>query len=160
MPWPFAQLLSFICYKAALTGIQVVEEGPRHTGQQCSRRRHTERGNRPRQGVSKCKACGYEVHADLNAARNPAAGGTCPSGVPGRDSPRHWFRAGKIEGKFGGHLRRTFHSWCKILNKRQDNLARLAMLFTQCTAYGENQEAELAFSASLPSNPKAYGDLG
>ena len=81
--WPFAQLLGFICYKAALAGIQVVEEDPRHTSQQCSRCRHTERGNRPRQAHFKCKACGYEVHADLNAARNLAAGGTCSSGAPG-----------------------------------------------------------------------------
>ena len=81
--WPFAQLLGFICYKAALSGIQVVEEDPWHTSQQCSRCRHTERGNRPRQAAFRCKACGYEVHADLNAARNLAAGGTCSSGVPG-----------------------------------------------------------------------------
>ena len=81
--WPFAQLLGFICYKAALAGIQIVEEDPRHTSQQCSRCGHTERGNRPRQAAFRCTACGYEVHADLNAARNLAARGTCSSGVPG-----------------------------------------------------------------------------
>ena len=50
--WPFAQLLGFVRYKAALAGVQVIEEDPRHTSQQCSRCRHTERGNRPRQAGS------------------------------------------------------------------------------------------------------------
>lgn len=81
--WPFAQLLAFIRYKAALAGIVVIEEDPRHTSQQCSRCRHTERGNRPKQAAFRCKACGFCVHADLNAARNLAARGTCSSGVPG-----------------------------------------------------------------------------
>ena len=30
-----------------------------------------------------CKVFGFCVHADLNAARSLAAGGTCSSGVPG-----------------------------------------------------------------------------
>ena len=71
--WPFAQLLGFIHYKAARAGVRVIEEDPRHTSQQCSGCGHTERGNRPRQAAFRCKACGYEVHADLNAARNLAA---------------------------------------------------------------------------------------
>ena len=81
--WPFAQLLAFIRYKAALAGVQVVEEDPRHTSQRCSRCGHTERGNRPRQARFRCKACGYEIHADLNAARNLAAKGACSLGAPG-----------------------------------------------------------------------------
>jgi IS605 OrfB family transposase len=79
--WPFAQLLDFIHYKAALAGVQVIEEDPRHTSQQCSRCGHTERGNRARQALFRCKACRYEIHADLNAARNLAARGACSSGV-------------------------------------------------------------------------------
>ena len=97
--WPFAQLLGFICYKAAQAGIQVVEEDPRHTSQQCSRCRHTERGNRPRQACFKCKACGFCVHADLNAARNLAAGGTCSSGVPGVTPGVSRERAGHLTGR-------------------------------------------------------------
>ena len=46
--WPFAQLLAFIRYKAALAGVLVIEKDPRHTSQQCSSNRHTERGNRAR----------------------------------------------------------------------------------------------------------------
>ena len=51
--WPFAQLLSFIHYKAALAGVLVIEEDPRHTSQRCSRCGHTERGNRPKQSKFK-----------------------------------------------------------------------------------------------------------
>ncbi len=79
--WPFAQLLDFIAYKAALAGVQVIEEDPRHTSQRCSRCGHTERGNRPTQALFRCKACAYEMHADLNAARNLAAKGACSLGV-------------------------------------------------------------------------------
>ncbi len=82
-----AQLLSFLRYKAALAGVEVVEEDPRHTSQRCSRCGHTERGNRPRQNLFRCKRCGFEVHADLNAARNLAARGACSPGVGGVTPP-------------------------------------------------------------------------
>ena len=85
--WPFAQLLAFLRYKAALAGIVVIEEDPRHTSQRCSRCGHTERGNRPRQDRFRCKACGYESHADLNAARNLAAKGACSPGAGGVTPP-------------------------------------------------------------------------
>ena len=71
--WPSGQLLEFLEYKAALAGVEVVEEDPRHTSQRCSRRGDTERGNRPRQDLFRCKRCGFEIHADLNAAQNLAA---------------------------------------------------------------------------------------
>jgi IS605 OrfB family transposase len=85
--WPFAQLLDFIHYKAALAGVQVIEENPRYTSQQCSRCGHTERGNRTRQALFRCKACQYEIHADLNAARNLAARGASSSGVGSVTAP-------------------------------------------------------------------------
>jgi IS605 OrfB family transposase len=93
--WPFAQLLTFIAYKAAQAGVAVIEEDPRHTSQRCSRCGHTERGNRPRQAVFKCKACGYGVHADLNAARNLAARGACPVGAGGVTPPWPAGRSGE-----------------------------------------------------------------
>ena len=79
--WAFAQLLAFLTYKGALAGVQVIEEDPRHTSQRCSRCGHTARQNRQAQAVFRCVACGYTVHADLNAARNLAAKGACSSGV-------------------------------------------------------------------------------
>jgi putative transposase len=81
--WPFAQLLGFLRYKAALAGVIVVEEDPRYTSQCCSRCGHAERANRPKQAAFACKQCGFRLHADLNAARNLAAGGACSFGVAG-----------------------------------------------------------------------------
>ncbi len=85
--WPFAQLLDFITYKAALAGVQVSEEDPRYTSQRCSRCGHTARKNRQAQAAFRCVACGYALHADLNAARNLAAKGACSSGVGAVTAP-------------------------------------------------------------------------
>ncbi len=85
--WPFAQLLDFIRYKAALVGVHVIEEDPRHTSQCCSKCGHTARKNRPRQALFQCQACRYTLHADLNAARNLAAKGACSSGVGAVTAP-------------------------------------------------------------------------
>jgi IS605 OrfB family transposase len=85
--WPFAQLLEFITYKAAAMGVPVIEEDPRHTSQRCSRCGHTQRGNRSKQATFACKGCGYQAHADLNAARNLAAKGACSLGVGGVTPP-------------------------------------------------------------------------
>ena len=85
--WPFAQLLNFIGYKAALAGVQVIEEDPRHTSQRCSHCGHTARKNRQAQAAFRCVICGYTLHADLNAARNLAAKGACSSGVGAVTAP-------------------------------------------------------------------------
>jgi IS605 OrfB family transposase len=81
--WPFAQLLSFLKYKAALAGVTVVEEDPRHTSQRCSRCGHTSRSNRSKQADFSCKQCGYQAHADYNAACNLAAKRASSPGAPG-----------------------------------------------------------------------------
>ena len=85
--WPFAQFGEFLRYKAAMAGVPVIEEDPRHTSQRCSKCGHTERGNRATRDRFKCKACGYELNADLNAAINLAAKGACPLGVGDVTSP-------------------------------------------------------------------------
>ncbi|MFL5800356.1 MAG: RNA-guided endonuclease InsQ/TnpB family protein [Roseiflexaceae bacterium] len=71
--WSFAQLKGFIGYKAEERGCTVVAVDPRHTSQACSRCGHTARNNRRSRGRFVCRKCGYELHADLNAARNIAA---------------------------------------------------------------------------------------
>ena len=71
--WSFAQLKSFIEYKAEERGCRVVAVDPRHTSQACSCCGHTVRSNRRSRGRFECRACGFELHADLNAARNIAA---------------------------------------------------------------------------------------
>jgi len=71
--WSFAQLKSFIEYKAEERGCTVVAVDPRHTSQACSCCGHTARNNRRSRGRFVCRNCGFELHADLNAARNIAA---------------------------------------------------------------------------------------
>ncbi|MBX5459333.1 MAG: transposase [Thermogemmatispora sp.] len=66
--WSFAQLFSFIEYKAQAKGIRVVRIDPRHTSQTCSRCGFQHRGNRRTPAEFHCRACGYRLHADLNAA--------------------------------------------------------------------------------------------
>jgi putative transposase len=75
--WAFRKLFEFVSYKAVARGISVRQVNPRYTSQQCS---HTDCGfthedNRPNtdgQDEFCCLKCGYEVHADYNAAKNIA----------------------------------------------------------------------------------------
>ena len=71
--WSFAQLKTFIEYKAEERGCTVVAVDPRHTSQACSCCGHSARNNRRSRGRFECRTCGFELHADLNAARNIAA---------------------------------------------------------------------------------------
>jgi putative transposase len=71
--WPFAGLKAKIEYKAEERGCTVVAVDPRHTSQTCSCCGHTARNNRRSQSMFKCRKCGYDLNADLNAARNIAA---------------------------------------------------------------------------------------
>jgi len=71
--WSFAQLKSFIAYKAEERGLTVVGVDSRHTSQACSRCGHQARTSRRSRGWYCCQACGFSLHADLNAARNIAA---------------------------------------------------------------------------------------
>lgn len=68
--WAFAQLRSFIEYKACVSGVPVVLVNPKHTSQQCNVRGHIAKANRPSQACFSCKKCGYTTNADLNAALN------------------------------------------------------------------------------------------
>ena len=71
--WSFAQVRSFIEYKAEERGCTVVAVDPRHTSQTCSCCGYQARNNRRSRGRFVCRQCGFELHADLNAARNIAA---------------------------------------------------------------------------------------
>lgn len=68
--WTFAQLYDFIAYKAQERGIRVVKIDPRHTSQTCSHCGYQHRANRRSQSLFLCRSCGYQLHADLNAAYN------------------------------------------------------------------------------------------
>jgi IS605 OrfB family transposase len=83
--WSFAQIKGFVVYKAEGRGCTVAGVDPRHTSQTCSCCGHQARNNRRSRGRFVCRVCGFELHADLNAARNIAAkyhadGGRSPVG--------------------------------------------------------------------------------
>lgn len=86
--WSFAQLRSFIGYKAEARGCTVAGVDPRHTSQACSRCGHTARNNRRSRSLFRCRQCGYTAHADFNASVNIAAkyragiGSSLASGQP------------------------------------------------------------------------------
>lgn len=68
--WAFAELRSFLEYKARLAGVPLVVVDPAYTSQRCFTCGHTERSNRRSRGVFWCRACGFFDHADINAAKN------------------------------------------------------------------------------------------
>ncbi|MGC8565237.1 MAG: RNA-guided endonuclease InsQ/TnpB family protein, partial [Thermoplasmata archaeon] len=67
--WSPSELERFIEYKAEDAGKNVVYVNPKHTSQKCSRCGYINKNNRYG-SVFKCKNCGYELNADLNASRN------------------------------------------------------------------------------------------
>lgn len=80
--WSFAQLKGFIGYKAEERGCTVAGVDPRHTSQTCSCCGHAARNNRRSRDRFVCRVCGFELHADLNAARNIAAKYRARGGIP------------------------------------------------------------------------------
>ncbi len=69
--WAFFELELFLKYKAESLGKSVVMIDPRYTSQKCSNCGHIYKGNRRGQSFH-CVKCGFQIHADLNAARNIA----------------------------------------------------------------------------------------
>jgi len=72
--WSFFELEQFIRYKAETLGKQVISIDARYTSQKCSVCGHVYKGNR-NGSQFKCRKCGFELHADLNASRNIAQDG-------------------------------------------------------------------------------------
>ena len=71
--------------KATLAEVEVIEVDPRNTSRRCSSCGHTDPESRESQSRFRCRACGYEAHADINAALNILAAGravTARGGVP------------------------------------------------------------------------------
>ena len=83
--WSFDQIRSFIEYKAEERGVTVSGVDPRNTSKMCSSCGHIARNNRRSRGWFKCRACGFQLHADLNAARNIAAKYRVASSIAGDD---------------------------------------------------------------------------
>jgi len=86
-------------YKLFWRGGMLVVVNPRHTSQQCSCCGHTAKENRVSQNVFRCLACGHEVNADVNAARNIlTVGQTEMACAANRSSGRQQEPAGNREG--------------------------------------------------------------
>ncbi|WP_435156342.1 RNA-guided endonuclease InsQ/TnpB family protein [Haladaptatus sp. DFWS20] len=68
--WAFRRLCEYVEYKAKEFGISTKQVDPAYSSRRCSKCGHTQRGNRPKQERFCCRKCGYEVHADYNAAKN------------------------------------------------------------------------------------------
>jgi len=73
--WAFYQLEQFLRYKAEAAGKHVMLVDARYTSQKCSHCGHTYKGNRDGSRY-RCRACGFQLNADLNAARNIAHDGS------------------------------------------------------------------------------------
>lgn len=83
--WAFAQLGSFIVYKARRSGVPLVFVNPAYTSQTCSECGHVDKRNRVNQGLFICRGCGVVAHADRNASHNIAHRG-CDVWDAGRKS--------------------------------------------------------------------------
>ena len=70
--WAFAQLGSFVEYKAKRAGVPLVYVEPAYTSQECSECHYIDKKNRPDQATFACRSCGVVAHADRNASRNIA----------------------------------------------------------------------------------------
>ena len=69
--WSFKQFETFLRYKSEALGKTVLNVNPKYTSQTCSQCNHCEKTNRKLSNF-KCRKCKFELHADLNAARNIA----------------------------------------------------------------------------------------
>lgn len=69
--WSWNMLEQFLVYKALIAGVQIKYVSPRYTSQRCSCCGHVHSSNR-NGSKFKCKSCSFQLHADLNAARNIA----------------------------------------------------------------------------------------
>jgi IS605 OrfB family transposase len=67
--WAFRRLYEYVEYKAAEYGVSVVQVDPRNTSKRCSTCGCTHDDNRSGEAFA-CQKCGYENHADYNAAKN------------------------------------------------------------------------------------------
>ena len=72
MSWAFAQLRSYITYKAELYGVTLAIVPAPYTSQTCSKCGHCEKANRKSQAVFFCMSCGHTENADFNASKNIA----------------------------------------------------------------------------------------
>ena len=64
------KFFTYLEYKLKLKGGILITVDPKHTSQTCPQCGHINKDNRKEQAIFKCVKCGYEAHADVNAAQN------------------------------------------------------------------------------------------
>jgi putative transposase len=84
--WSFAQVRSFIEYKAQMAGVRVIAVDPHNTSRTCPACGHCARENRPDQATFSCRACGFAGLADYIAALNLRERGRAVVGQPDADA--------------------------------------------------------------------------
>ena len=67
--WSFSKIGERITYKASMRGIVVVKVPEAYSSQRCHQCGKVSRANRRQRGEYAC-ACGWQTHADVNAAAN------------------------------------------------------------------------------------------
>ena len=67
--WAFRRLYEYVEYKAKEHSIEAVQVDPRNTSKRCSTCGFTHDDNRSGESFG-CQKCGYENHAEYNAAKN------------------------------------------------------------------------------------------
>ncbi|MHB1512885.1 MAG: RNA-guided endonuclease InsQ/TnpB family protein [Acidiferrobacter sp.] len=71
----WGMLTQMLGYKLRWAGGRLLLVDPAYTSQICSVCGAVDAGNRPTQAVFRCRHCGHEDHADVNAAQNILARG-------------------------------------------------------------------------------------
>ena len=103
MNWAYYQLERFIIQKAEVVGKIVLFVHPNYTSQCCSRCGYIDPKNRAKQAIFKCKECGLELNADLNASRNISRLGTSVFGRASVNSPNVAYD--EVKGSYKEQLR-------------------------------------------------------
>ena len=67
--WVFRRLYEYVAYKAREQGVEAVQVDPRNTSKRCSTCGFTHDANRHGEEFA-CQDCGYQNHADYNAAKS------------------------------------------------------------------------------------------
>jgi len=78
----WAQLVTFLGYKAEDAGRQVVVVNPRYSSITCSVCGSCDQDNRRLQAEFRCQSCGHTAQADVNAARNILRAGRAQQARP------------------------------------------------------------------------------
>jgi putative transposase len=84
--WSFAQLRSFVEYKARMVGVRVIAVDPRNTSRTCPACGHCEKANRVSQEAFTCRRCGLAGLADYFAALNLRERGRAAVSQPHADA--------------------------------------------------------------------------